>query len=542
MFNKQVPENRLIATYVPKRGFRAPPTYSYKVDMIFSDDLFVTKRLALPRGNFFYKIGTMLFASQLLDQASQQITLFQSSLYSKYPLFTPAQIFPTVIKDHSYSFIFSAARSILHVSHSNHGLYGNIYTSSLFFDRFTKSLEYVARDRHGKIDFHEVAGLSGIFLANVFDKKFIEQHLEEIALAEEDETKQNILENLPEYRHTVISFNSGGSWHRPQKEGSQENINLFGFSNHTSSRTGGLGVIIGTGNAGKYLNPTAENNSLFVSTNNGRSFKEVKKGSWHFQLLNNGSVLAIARRDQSTTSIEYSLNLGTTWTLLEIFKAPLLIDTLENELSTNLLVISKNNETKEGTIAILDFSQLNLRPCVSSAILADSDFEDYTPTDFKDNKCLSGMSVEYVRKKSEKECALQNDWMGAHFDNTCECTIEDFECDLGYSKNEAENVCVREEGYVEPDHSKHCRDYYYISRGYRRIPGNQCQDNKAYDPIKVSCPMSHEFGFVLGILMLGGLAVLCCIGCLLSNGSMTIEFNEMNGIFADESVGLKRGP
>ena len=55
---------------------------------------------------------------------------------------------------------------------------------------------------------------------------------------------------------------------------------------------------------------------------------------------------------------------------------------------------------------------------------------------------------------------------------------------------------------------KICFSYYTISKGYRKVPGNQCVGGVKYDPIIIPCPNTGLFGSVGLIIFLILFAIL----------------------------------
>jgi hypothetical protein len=60
--------------------------------------------------------------------------------------------------------------------------------------------------------------------------------------------------------------------------------------------------------------------------------------------------------------------------------------------------------------------------------------------------------------------------------------------------------------YQAPDN---CHGTFSISRGYRKIPGNNCVNGSKFDPIIINCPSSFlaTLGKILFILSIGGVLV-----------------------------------
>jgi len=75
----------------------------------------------------------------------------------------------------------------------------------------------------------------------------------------------------------------------------------------------------------------------------------------------------------------------------------------------------------------------------------------------------------------------------------CKCTEEDYECDYGFERKGINEPCAAIAHSSEEEQNKppeHCHGYYNISRGYRKVPGNQCRGGVQNDPILVPCSTS----------------------------------------------------
>lgn len=78
----------------------------------------------------------------------------------------------------------------------------------------------------------------------------------------------------------------------------------------------------------------------------------------------------------------------------------------------------------------------------------------------------------------------------------CECTNEDWECDLGYARR-GEGPCVREGTLTDEEYEgkipEICPDFYEVSRGYRKIPFNNCRGGVDFSPDIRRCPGNEFF-------------------------------------------------
>jgi hypothetical protein len=81
------------------------------------------------------------------------------------------------------------------------------------------------------------------------------------------------------------------------------------------------------------------------------------------------------------------------------------------------------------------------------------------------------------------------------FAKFCECTEEDWECDLGFHRDEEGN-CVSNL-FMEVDYTPpaECEDYYSVTLGYRKVAGNQCQEGIEHNPLRIPCPRFNFFRF-----------------------------------------------
>lgn len=81
-----------------------------------------------------------------------------------------------------------------------------------------------------------------------------------------------------------------------------------------------------------------------------------------------------------------------------------------------------------------------------------------------------------IRRKRESECFNGDKFERKTVIEKCECTEEDWECDIGYERKSDDGPCLPIEGNsTDFSAPESCSDYYYVSQGYRRIAGDQCE-------------------------------------------------------------------
>ena len=122
-----------------------------------------------------------------------------------------------------------------------------------------------------------------------------------------------------------------------------------------------------------------------------------------------------------------------------------------------------------------------------------------------------------MRRKQTAECFNGEDFERQTMRVPCLCTQADYECDVDYVKD-AGGQCVPVTPIQDGDASVmkasdiyadcQAENFYYVSQGYRKIPGNRCYGGVQLDPIKKPCNSFAMASDLLG----GNLAVVLIIG------------------------------
>jgi hypothetical protein len=429
-------------------------------------------------------------------------------------------------REHSYTFLDTTEGSVfLNINHlGKHSKYGHIFISDPTGINYAGSLRYNVRGKNGQCDFKKVNSLEGLYIANSFDEDYMkdaEQEIEEKELEEEEEMdekkKQEITNPYNDFISSVITFNKGGSWHKikaPDRDTDGKKydcegncyLNLHGITSDFPpfySVDSAAGIIIGNGNVGKYLSHDQADIGTFLTRDGGLNWFEIKKGSHVYEIGDHGALIVIADNMNPTNQIYYSWDEGLSFQDLIISEEKIMIENVISEpSSTGQHFVVYGNKTKKGkkmgVIVGVDFTSLHEPQCRNpeNPDASDSDYEKWTPNDGRaGHECLQGRKVIYVRRKREAQCYNGLDFERKTIVENCSCTEEDFECDSGYYRPGPGEPCTSQDTENNGKSDLHkppadCRDFYTISKGYRRIPGNTCINGVNYDPYLVPCPYS----------------------------------------------------
>lgn len=157
-----------MVTYEPRgKGDQKHLGWNYKVDFIYSDDFFKTKRVAAHKGNKFMLTKNYLFVAQVVDQERQEVMLLGANSADKYYNFQPIETNTKFFKEHSYTFLDTSEQSVfLHINHfGDVSRYGHVYISGTFGRNYSLSLRFNVRSHDNQCDFENVIDISYIRFA-----------------------------------------------------------------------------------------------------------------------------------------------------------------------------------------------------------------------------------------------------------------------------------------------------------------------------------------------------------------------------------------
>ncbi len=551
-----VPKERVLLSYEPRgKGHQKSLGWNYKVDFIYSDDFFKTRRVGAHKGNKFLLTKNYLFVAQLVDQEDQEVMLLETNSKDKNYNLQPIDLSQTKFKDHSYTFLDTTENTVfIHVNHfGEKSKHGHIYVSDPEGTKFSLSLHNNVRMTEGQCDFDRVNGLEGIYIANVIDQDWMKDAQQEIQQEElnSEETmeekkktpkvKETVdkMSQFKDFIQTFITFNKGGMWHilkAPERDVDGKhyeceencNLNLHGISSvHPPfySVESAPGVLIANGNVGKYLTENEDEVNTFISRDGGFNWFEVRKGSHIYEIGNHGALIVMAEDQRATKNIFYSWDEGLTWNELNISKESMIIRNIiiEPTSTSQRFVVYGHTQNKKGVkqgfVVSVDFSSLHEPMCRSPTEpnTSYSDYETWTPNDGRlGHNCLLGKKAILVRRKRETACFNPQIIESRSTIELCDCIEDDYECDFGFSREKPGDPCTsiekkKHQSKTQTTQSKDkpiveepeimkapdvCHGYYQMSKGYRKVPGDVCINGVKFDPILIPCPGAGFFGYL----------------------------------------------
>ena len=246
---------------------------------------------------------------------------------------------------------------------------------------------------------------------------------------------------------------------------------------------------------------------------------KIRKGSHIYELGDHGGLIVLADDQSPTNQIIYSWDEGLTWQELRFSEEKMIVKNIIIEptsTSQNFIVYgetqSKKGKTKGFTVG-LDFSSLHKPECRNpdTPDTDSSDYETWSPSDgWLGHHCLLGIKSIYIRRKREAACFNSQQYERNKILEFCHCTEEDYECDLGFERLEIKGPCTAIGGINETERIKppeNCKGFYNVSKGYRKVPGNQCKLGVSYDPMIFSCSFT-EFSYLSILLFLFFISIL----------------------------------
>jgi hypothetical protein len=508
--HKQLPKERIYVTRIRDgEGHQTLSGWTNSVDLLKSDDFFLTSEVLVPRGNKFVQADRYILVAQVSETDNTEVSLLISNIRN-IETFYKAELPVKHLSEHSYTILDTSEESIfLNINHyGDRSKYGNVYVSDELGRKFSLSLLHNVRNVEGYCDFDKVYGLEGIFIANVYDKDYTNKEFEQ--LKNEGKKTPTKTEN-PElsYKQTVITFDKGGVWQNipaPERDSLGKKViceetecylHLHSISYQRYgpfySVESASGIIIATGNIGSHLSHKPDKVNTYLSRDGGFSWTEVRKGSHIYEIGDHGGLIVMADDQKATDTVFYSWNEGLSWESIKVSDKPIEVENIiiEPEAVSTKFILYGTLGSKGVTVS-LDFGSLHEPQCKNPDLpgSSDSDYEVWTPHDGRTNsKCLMGRRVDYVRRKRDSECYNGEEFERKTFVEECECTEMDYVCDYGYFR-EGSGACSPVQGYVS-DLAK-CQEgdqFYEIPTGYRKVAGNTCVGGVAsrYDPTRILC-------------------------------------------------------
>jgi len=412
-------------------------------------------------------------------------------------------------------------------------------------------MKHTHHERGFGVDLSKFHGLEGIYLAN--------------QVLNADATRQK----APPELQTVVTFDAGAEWFpikgpqvdcqgNPYKCGGDKSCRLNLFFRHNKQGVYGVyapenaaGVALATG----YMGPAGGINDvgpdemgLFLSRDAGRTWLEIRKGAYTYEVGDHGAILIIAKHRVVTDVVHYSWDEGKTWEDIAI--PPMEVTNIVTEpqsTSQRFVVMGKAHKGADTQVSLnnanlvfLDLSGLHQKKCegMDKPGTPESDFELWSPTPHAGvDKCQMGTKVSYVRRKRGHKCFNGVEHEGRQETQVCECTYADYVCSYGYERKGED--CIHQKNFLkDPEEESLAEDLYELYKnrglhqtvcakhpkqtelvlvsGYQLVPGTKCKGGLQFENAKLLCEQNmsveeeveHHWGWTLIAV---GVGVLLCL-------------------------------
>ena len=486
--------------------------------LVSSDDFFTE-----PPTEHFTNVVTFATMSEFMIVATKdddhQTMNFSASAdgidfaYAKFPygFVVPHQMGYTVLDSSTHSVFI-----LVLVNKEENLEYGSIIKSNSNGTFYTMALENVDTDRVGYVDFEKMFGIEGVAMVNVVANAWSKN-----------------FDNEGKMLKTMITHNDGAEWdYLPPPKANKDGkkycsgsldkcaLHIHGYTertdkSHTYSSTSAIGLMLGTGNVGEYLDRKKAGDT-FMTADGGITWKFAKEGKYMWEFGDQGSIVVLVKDRSPTNEVFYTLDEGDTWIPHKFSEEEMrIIDitTVPSDNSRNFLLWSSGLNGGDLKTINLDFTGLAEVQCKLDQNKPDDagDYDFWQPKHPKlTDDCLFGHVSQYYRKKTDRKC--YNGRMIPHLHDikrNCSCTRQDYEwyvsnlnitesrltlrSDWNYERQK-DGTCKLVKDMPLPDHSLFCKEdksriEYYVPTGYRRIGGTTCQGGNEFDKSEAKpCP------------------------------------------------------
>ncbi|KAH9941948.1 Oligoxyloglucan reducing end-specific cellobiohydrolase [Amylocystis lapponica] len=475
------PNQIICESYKNKEGSQRFFQMDNPLELIGGQDFF-NKKTKL----FDHVVGFAKFAEYLIVaeyQAQRQSLDLQVSLDGRS--FASGLFPPNMRPDqHAYTILESSTKSVfLHVTISEppNPWWGNILKSNSNGTYFGLSMEGVNRNEAGYVDFEKMIGLDGIALINVVSNPH------EAPLTGRKDIQSR------------ITHNDGGTWKRliPPMTDSQGNpyvcnhvkcaLHVHGYTERydaraTYSTPSVPGLLMAVGNVGESLAEYTESDT-FLSRDAGFTWEEVHKDAHLWEFGDSGSILVMANDEEPTDNVLFSTDEGLNWREYQFGGEKIRVKaivTVPSDTSRRFILMGYYPRSPAVSVAVhLDFSSLTFKKCaLSIEDPGHDDFELWSPSEERSERCLFGRQTLYHRRKRDANCVVGDQPKAEEkVVHNCACDWSDFECEFNHYKNE-EGKCVLVPGtqsLADDDSCRNDEDFWFGRTAYRKIPYSTCE-------------------------------------------------------------------
>ncbi|KAJ8257991.1 hypothetical protein GJAV_G00191930 [Gymnothorax javanicus] len=383
---------------------------------------------------------------------------------------------PPVGQEQFYSILLANDDVVfMHVDEPGDTNFGTLYVSDNRGTVYSKSLErHLYSSIAGDTDFTNVTSLRGVYMTSV--------------MAEDGSVQ------------TVVTFDQGGEWRPLQKPENikcestakdQDKCNLHIHASYREkenlkvpmlpvSEPNAVGLILAHGSVGDSI--SALTADVYVSDDGGYSWLRALQGPHHYAILDSGGLLVAVEHKpyQPIAQVKFSTDEGQCWHVYNFTDDPIYFTGLASEPGARSMNVSiwgyRETFLSQYWVSVtIDFEELLSRTCDTNDYvewLAHSD-DISDPTD----GCMLGYKERFLRLRKDSVCLNGRDYVVNKQPTPCTCTLDDFLCDFGFYRLENSSECVEQpdlEGHTL-EFCLHGKKEQLVTRGYRKIPGDQCQ-------------------------------------------------------------------
>jgi len=375
-------------------------------------------------------------------------------------------LLPTVTPDRFFAILDASEGQIfLHVDEPGDTGKGTLYLSDATGVEFTKSLEnHLYPNYQHLTDFYPVKSMRGVYIAN--------------QLAPDNSIR------------TVVSYNRGGDWQtveRPKNVSCEDETRECSLHIHNEysrvrniranpplSVPNAVGLILVHGHIANALQTSDPD--VFVSSDGGYNWRLALKGPHHYVIGDHGGLLVAVPADTPTPSVvKFSTDEGRCWISYNFteHREPIWFTGLLIEPGNKAMMVAIWGYTQQHIwhTYFINFTTLIDRRC------GDGDYEEWVAHSHHAGGCLLGYNETFRRLRPESWCYNGRAYVVPKTGKCCPCTVDDFDCDFGYMRQENVDKCV-----VDPslkDKQIHiCRRNHednIVAVGYHKIPGDKCK-------------------------------------------------------------------
>ncbi|QRV73806.1 vacuolar protein sorting-associated protein [Ceratobasidium sp. AG-Ba] len=509
----------LCESYRDKKGNQKSFGGENPLEFVEGSDFFKNKRKMFNSVVGFAKFSEYLLVAEVTPKTNSLD--LQVSLDGRK--FAMGQFPPGMsVNNHAYTVLESSTDSVfLHVTMSDKegAEWGNVLKSNSNGTYYGLSLGAVNRNSRGYVDFEKMMGLDGIAVMNIVSNTKEAEH-----------TKKKKLQ-------TRITHNDGGTWKPmvpPAKDSLGQNydckgtkcaLHIHGYTERYDARAkysspSAIGLMMAVGNVGEYLAPYKDSDT-FLTRDGGFTWEEVHKDAHLFEYGDSGSIIVIVNDEDATDHVFYTTDEGLNWREYKFSDEKYRIRsivTVPSDTSRKFILLGHKANNRDASVAVhLDFSAITDKRCVLDPDHPErDDFELWSPSEEREERCLFGRQVLYHRRLRDRNCYVgEQAKTPKRIVKNCPCVASDFECEFNFVRNSA-GECVLTPGAPALPDDDSCPDdtVWYERTAYRKIPHSSCEGGNRIDRgPEHPCPGIGSHGWLFwGFIIMLPIAFACLVG------------------------------